>query len=79
MKLYVQEKDQSSDYQLLGRLVSDCKYYLGGGYGAEKHLWAKSVEDQIAKMKDIYNKLDTKPEWLTMKDIEHYEKEMKKS
>ena len=78
MKLYVQEKDQSQDYQLLGRLVSDCKYYLGGGYGAEKHLWAKSVEDQIAKMKDIYNKLDTKPEWLTMKDIEHYEKEMKK-
>ena len=78
MKLYVQEKDQSYDYQLLGRLVSDCKYYLGGGYGAEKHLWAKSVEDQIAKMKDIYNKLDTKPEWLTMKDIEHYEKEMKK-
>lgn len=78
MKLYVQEKDQSHDYQLLGRLVSDCKYYLGGGYGAEKHLWAKSVEDQIAKMKDIYNKLDTKPEWLTMKDIEHYEKEMKK-
>ena len=78
MKLYVQEKDQSHDYQLLGRLISDCKYYLGGGYGAEKHLWAKSVEDQIAKMKDIYNKLDTKPEWLTMKDIEHYEKEMKK-
>lgn len=78
MKLYVQEKDQSYDDQLLGRLVSDCKYYLGGGYGAEKHLWAKSVEDQIAKMKEIYNSLDVKPEWLTMQDIEHYEKEMKK-
>ena len=78
MKLAIKENAQENKYQLLGRLVSDCKYYLGGGYGAEKHLWAKSVEDQIAKMKEIYNSLDVKPEWLTMQDIEHYEKEMKK-
>lgn len=78
MKLFIKENKQEHDYNLLGRLVSDCKYYLGGGYGAEKHLWAKSVEDQIAKMKEIYNSLDVKPEWLTMQDIEHYEKEMKK-
>ena len=78
MKLTIKESNQENKYQLLGRLVSDCKYYLGGGYGAEKHLWAKSVEDQIAKMKEIYNSLDVKPEWLTMQDIEHYEKEMKK-
>ena len=78
MKLSIKESKQEHDYNLLGRLVSDCKYYLGGGYGAEKHLWAKSVEDQIAKMKEIYNSLDVKPEWLTMQDIEHYEKEMKK-
>ena len=78
MKLFIKESKQEHDYNLLGRLVSDCKYYLGGGYGAEKHLWAKSVKDQIAKMKEIYNSLDVKPEWLTMQDIEHYEKEMKK-
>ncbi len=77
-KLRMNENSSDFDYRLLSRLESDCKYFLGGGYGAEKHLWAKSVEDQIAKMKEIYNSLDVKPEWLTMQDIEHYEKEMKK-
>lgn len=64
-------------YQMLGRLESDCKYFLGNGNGAEKHLWALSVDNQISAMKEIYNKLIEKPEWLSLEQINNYEKEMK--
>lgn len=67
------------DYMLLDRLRSDCDYYLGNGNRQEKYLWAKDVDAQIAKMKELYNSLEEKPEWLTMEDIENYEKEMKNS
>lgn len=63
-------------YQMLGRLESDCKYFLGNGNGYEKHLWASSIKEQISAMKEIYNKLDEKPEWLTMEQINDYEKQM---
>ena len=65
------------DYMLLDRLRQDCEYFLGNGNRYEKHLWAGNVDDQIAKMKELYNKLPEKPEWLSMEDIENYEKEMK--
>lgn len=65
------------DYMLLSRLKSDCEYFLKAGNRAEKHLWAGNVDDQIAKMKELWNSLEEKPEWLSMEDIENYEKEMK--
>ena len=65
------------NYMLLDRLKQDCEYFLGNGNRSEKHLWAGNVNDQIAKMKELYNKLPEKPEWLSMEDIENYEKEMK--
>lgn len=63
-------------YQMLSRLESDCKYFLGNGNGYEKHLWASSINEQISAMKEIYNKLDVKPEWLTMEQIKDYESKM---
>lgn len=45
------------DYRLLSRLKADCDYYLGAGGRAEKHLWAGSVEAQIAKMRELYDVL----------------------
>ena len=45
------------DYRLLSRLKADCDYYLGAGGRAEKHLWAGSVEAQIAKMRELYDAL----------------------
>lgn len=69
-------KDYSFEYQLLDRLRSDCDYYLGAGGRANKNLWAGNPEGQIAKMKELWNKLPKKPEWLSMEDIEAYEKEM---
>lgn len=64
-------------YQLLDRLKSDCEYFLKAGNRNEKHLWAGNVDDQIAKMKELWNSLEEKPEWISMEDIDNYEKEMK--
>lgn len=61
---------------LLSRLKMDCDYYLGAGECAEKHLWAGSVEAQIAKMRELYALLPEKPEWLSEQDIDHYESQM---
>ena len=68
---------QRFEYSLLGRLESDCKYFLGNGNGYEGHLWAGSIDKQIAKMRELYNQLEEKPEWITMEDINNYEKQMK--
>lgn len=67
-----------NQYMLLGRLQQDCEYYLGYGNRMDKYLWAGSVEGQIQKMKEIWNSFteDAKPEWISMADIERYEREM---
>ena len=60
------------EYRLLGRLKADCDYFLDAGGRAEKHLWAGNVQEQIAKMRELYALLPEKPEWLTMEDIDRY-------
>ena len=62
---------------LLDRLRSDCEYFLGNGNRNEKHLWAGSVDAQINEMKKIWNSLKEKHEWITIEDINNYEKKMK--
>lgn len=71
-----ESKDPEFNYKLLDRLKSDCEYFLGNGNRSEKHLWAGNVNDQIAKMKEIYNSLEEKPEWLTMEQIDEYAEKM---
>ena len=69
--------EQGSDgYFLLSRLKADCEYFLGAGGRAEKHLWAGKVREQIAKMRELYDALPEKPEWLTMEDIDRYAQRM---
>jgi hypothetical protein len=65
------------NYQLLSRLKSDCDFFLENGNRKEKYLWALSVDAQIEKMKELYNLVPEKPEWLSMDDILVYEKKMK--
>lgn len=65
------------NYQLLDRCRCDCEYYLGNGNRDEKHLWAGNVKDHIQKMKELYNILPVKPEWLSMEKIIEYERLMK--
>lgn len=76
-KYFENYNDPKLLYQMLSRLESDCKYFLGNGNGAEKHLWALTVDNQISAMKEIYNKLEEKPEWLSLEQINNYEKQMK--
>lgn len=64
-------------YQLLDRLKTDCLYFLGYGNRNPKYLWGKTVEDHIQEMRRIWNLLPLKPEWLTMKQIDEFEQQMK--
>ena len=68
--------DLSADYQLLSRLKADCDYYLGAGGRSDKHLWADSADEQIAKMRELYDKLPDKPEWLTAQQLDEYARRM---
>lgn len=71
-------REEKFNYMLLSRLVMDCDYFLGYGNGHVPHLWANSVEGQIAKMRELYGWFadDKKPEWLTPEQIDAYEKKM---
>lgn len=68
--------DHSADYVLLDRLRTDCDYFLGAGGRSEKHLWAGSVYAQIKKMRELYDALQEKPEWLTAEAIDRYAAQM---
>ena len=64
--------EQNRNYLILDRLRADCEYFLGAGNRAEKHLWAGSVYAQIVKMRELYDALPQKPEWLTEEMIGDY-------
>lgn len=79
-KLQENDTDLEYKYMLLDRLKQDCEYFLGNGNGnAEHSLWAKDIDEQIEKMKEIYNSFseEEKPDWITLEDINNYEKRMK--
>lgn len=71
------QHDEKFRYQLLGRMRSDCNYFLGGNR-LDKFLWAGNVESQIAYMKALYNSFpdNKKPEWISLEDINNYEDAM---
>ena len=70
------QKADEFKYMLLGRLESDCKYFLGFGGRSERNLWAGNVKDQIAKMRELHNEIRIKPEWLSLDQIAEYETKM---
>ena len=70
------EKEHEFQYQLLGRLQSDCEYYLGFGNKNPDKLWAKNEVAQIEKMLEIYDALPVKPQWLTREQIYDYSNKM---
>lgn len=67
---------QKFQYMMLGRLQTDCDYFLGNGQRSVNNLWGATIEEHIAEMKKIWNELEAKPEWLTMEQIEDYERQM---
>ena len=64
-------------YQMLDRMRLDCEYFLGYGNRCTKDLWGKSVETHIEAMRRIWNELKEKPMWLSMEQIDEYERNMK--
>lgn len=70
----------SHKYMLLDRMKQDCNYYLGNGNHLKKYLWAGDEKEHIEDMKALWNSFpdDAKPEWLTLEQIEEYEKQMLK-
>ena len=70
------EQEQNPNYRLLSSLKADCDYFLDAGGRAEKYLWAGNVRAQIAKMREIYETLPAKPEWLTKEAIDDYDEQM---
>ena len=65
------------NYMLLSRLQQDCNYYLGhGGRDAKHCLWAQDEQAQINKMRELYDLVPEKPEWLTRKQIDVYAAQM---
>lgn len=78
---YIRQKGWPPEfrYALLDRMRSDCAYFLGYGNACTKYLWAGNVADQIGFMKALWEGFpaDAKPQWLTMKQILDYERQMK--
>lgn len=70
------ENDYRHFYMLLDRLRMDCEYYLGYGGRCKHQLWAQDEQKQIDKMRELYNILPEKPEWITMEDIDNYAEQM---
>ena len=72
------DEDKKFQYQMLGRLRSDCDYYLGYGDRSPRVLPLSDERKHIETMKDIWNNFadDEKPEWLTWDQILEYEKTM---
>lgn len=69
--------DNRFNYMLLDRLRQDCDYYLR--YRSEtskKSLWAQDEQKQIDKMRELYNLVPVKPEWLTLQQIADYARKM---
>ena len=66
-------KPMTFEYQLLGRLQQDFEYYFGAGDRNKKHLWALDEVLQIKKMKELYESLPDKPDWIALEAINKYE------
>lgn len=68
------KKDDNFKLLLLGRMVSDCKYYLGNGNRNAKGLWAFNEATQINYMREIYNSLpkERRPKWASPEVIDDF-------
>lgn len=74
------KKCDSLAYQFLGRLQTDCNYFLGYGNRKESVLWFGNAKNHITFMFYLWScfPADCKPEWLTFGDLMYYEKEILK-
>ena len=79
-------KDYSETYTILSRCKQDCIYainraeHIDSMTSLNKYLYGGSVDTCINTMRELYDKLpDTdKPEWLSLEDINDYERQLNK-
>lgn len=80
IKKIIEESSETDTlkYMLLDRMRQDCEYYLGNGNRMKKYLWGNDEKEHIEDMKALLNSLpeSEKPEWLSMEQIEEYERKM---
>ncbi|MGL5254548.1 MAG: LPD11 domain-containing protein [Brevinema sp.] len=71
-------EEKKFQYMMLGRLKSDCDFYLGHGNRYPARLWNGDEKEHLEHMKEIWNGFSEteKPEWLTLEQIQEYEKKM---
>lgn len=62
------------DYMMLGRLKSDCEYYLNWGSRNKKYLWAGDETEQIQMMMELYYGMpySQRPNWLSETRLRYY-------
>lgn len=67
------KRDVSIRYQFLGRMKSDCDYFINQSRAA-KNLWAGNISDQVNCMDAIYNSFtdEEKPTWISQEEIDRY-------
>lgn len=65
---------QEHKYMMLGRMLSDCKYFLRNPY--ERHLYFPSIARHCKEMRQYWLELNIKPEWLSYKQIGKLEHKM---
>lgn len=71
------EEAQRQYYMMLSRLEQDCKFYLGCGMrDARYSLYWKDERTHIAEMLRIYGSIVLKPEWLDVRGILRYARQM---
>lgn len=72
------DKEKEFRYMMLGRLRSDCEYYLGNGNRYPGNLQEGNEKKHLDAMKAIWNSFtqEEKPEWLTWEQIKNYEMQM---
>ena len=67
----IQNPYKGNPYMMLGRLQMNCQGFIDTN-GISKTWCYGSAEADIMEMVKIYNSLEEKPQWLSMKDIEYY-------
>ena len=62
------------DYMMLDRMRMDCEYYTSVEAFNRSH--CSTIEDTIKRMKELWNKFpaDLKPQWISLEQIEEYER-----
>lgn len=70
--------EREADYKLLGRLKSDCDYFLGYGNAYEGYLYFMNIEKHCDEMEKLWKSFEDydKPEWLTLEQINEYREKM---